>query len=523
MKPSFFSMNRSTNRAHASLVAVASALALFSTTATAQQTPAAAPPVSSPASDRPDSARAPEDAPRPSGPTPNELQEQQDVDAPITEFDFRGAVISASGLTSDEAAEKARARAPQIASAEAVADSAYWDSRVVWSGFMPQVNAYFQYKRINLVENVPFQLPPGIDPMIAAAFGTDQGAFTYPENNYAVGASIKVPVLDMLLRVWPAYEASKNLVQARKFQTEGTADGVELSAREAYYAYVLALANRAVFEQSVKQAQAQRDQIQLFVDAGTVAPVDLMSSISRYEAARSALARAEGVVATSRSRLATLMGVSSEKVTTISEPVADLPASPTASSEDLVRRGLNQRPELKALRELVGVHQLQKKAERGSAMPQISLDGTILDAMPNPRYIPINKTQFKHSWELGGTVSWTPNLSLLGYQRSQRENAEIAKARADVMSLEDAVRIEVVQAYEDYKAADAQAKASQAQLRAAEEAYRVRLAMYRVGAGVVIDLLQEDLRVTEARLALANAAINARVAMARLKRAAVLD
>lgn len=503
--------------------AVASALALFSTTAMAQQTPPATPaPVNPPATDRPPDNPA-------SGPATQEIRQIEAADAPITEFDFRGAVISSTGLTSDEAAQKARARAPQIASAEAVALSAYWDSRVVWSGFMPQVNAYFQYKRINLVENVPFQInTEGLSEttqLVASELfpGTDQGAFTSPVNNYAVGATLKVPVLDMLLRVWPAYEASKNLIEARKFQTEGTADGVELSAREAYYAYVLALANRAVFEQSVKQAQAQRDQIQLFVDAGTAAPVDLMTSTSRYEAARSALARADGVVATSRSRLATLMGVPAEQITTISEPVADLPPSPTKSSEDLVKRGLTERPELKALRELVGVHNLQKKAERGSAMPQISIDGTMLHAQPNPRYIPINKNEFKNSWEIGGTLSWTPNASLVGYQRSQRESAEIAKARADVISLEDAVRIEVVQAYEDYKAADATAKASQAQLRAAEEAYRVRLAMYRVGAGVVIDLLQEDLRVTEARLALANAAINARVALARLKRAAVLD
>jgi outer membrane protein TolC len=81
----------------------------------------------------------------------------------------------------------------------------------------------------------------------------------------------------------------------------------------------------------------------------------------------------------------------------------------------------------------------------------------------------------------------------------------------------------VVQALEDFRAAEAAAQASRAQLEAAEEAYRVRLATYRVGATTFVDLLQDDLRVTEARLALVNDAINARVALARLQRAAVLD
>lgn len=472
---------------------------------------------------------APPSSPVP-GPSDESISQELIEDAPITEFDFRSAVVSEYGLTSDEAAERARARAPQIASAAATATSAYWDSRERLSGFVPQMRVYAQYKRINYVDN-SFNIFPDpssimdpaarqlVDELTRAT--ADRPSFTQPVDNYFLGATASIPVLDMLLRVWPAYKASKDIASARKWQLEASVQDVELKAREAYYSYVLALANRAVFEQSVKQAQAQRDQIQLFVDAGTAAPVDLMTAVSRYEAAVSASARSAGGLAVARNTLATLMGVPSQEVTTIRERINELPAGPQASGEDLVRRGVERRPELKALRALVGAADLLKKADRGSAMPQVSIDGTALYANPNPRYIP-PLARFRTNWEIGATVSWTPNNSLVGYQRSQRSGAEAARARADVMSLEDAVRIEVIGAYEDYKAADAAARASKAQLDAAEEAYRVRLAMYRVGAGVVIDLLQADLRATEARLAVANAAIDARVALARLNRVAVL-
>lgn len=467
-------------------------------------------------------------APPPSAPEKKVLTGELATDAPITEFDFRSAVVSDTGLTADEAAQRARARAPQIASAQATATSAYWDSRQQLSGFVPQIRMYAQYKRINYVDN-SFNLFPDpasiTDPVLREFIEDltpdDEPTFTQPVHNYLLGATASIPVSDMLLRVWPAYEASKNISSARKWQIESSVQEVELRAREAYYSYALSLANRAVFDQSVKQAEAQRDQIQLFVDAGTAAPVDLMTAVSRYEAARSALARSEGGVAVARNRLATLMGVPSAQVTTISEPISELPQGPSESGEDLVRRGIERRPELKALRELVNAGDLQKKAERGSALPQLSVDGSALYANPNPRYIP-PLARFRPTWEVGATLAWTPQTSLIGYQRTQRADAEVARARADVMTLEDGVRMEVIQAYEDYKAADAAAQASRAQLEAADEAYRVRLAMYRVGAGVVIDLLQADLRSTEARLGLANAVIDARVALARLSRVAVL-
>src|SRR6185312_11942375 len=127
--------------------------------------------------------------------------------------------------------------------------------------------------------------------------------------------------------------------------------------------------------------------------------------------------------------------------------------------------------------------------------------------------------KFRGSWEVGGTLSWTPNASVVGYQRTQRAKSELAKSRADLNALEDGVRTEVVQSYEDYKAAAAAAEASQAQQQAAEETYRVRLATYRVGAGVQIDLLTADLALTQARLDRVNAAIDARIALARLARA----
>jgi outer membrane protein len=198
--------------------------------------------------------------------------------------------------------------------------------------------------------------------------------------------------------------------------------------------------------------------------------------------------------------------------------VTRLPEAPTDSLENLLGRARDQRPELRALRKLVDANGQLKKSERNAALPTLSVDGNVIYGRPNPRYIPPND-DFRTSWEVGATLAWSPNGAVIGYQRAQRAGAEIERARADLLALEDSVRMELVQAYEDYKAADAAARASEAQQKAAEETYRVRSATYRVGAGVQIDLLTADFALTQARLDYVNAVLDARIALARLRRA----
>jgi outer membrane protein TolC len=187
----------------------------------------------------------------------------------------------------------------------------------------------------------------------------------------------------------------------------------------------------------------------------------------------------------------------------------------------LVQRGLAQRAELRALHKLVSASDHVRRAQQGSAYPQLVLSASELYASPNPRYIPPNR-QLRNSWEVGASLVWHVNDSIAGSYGARGAAAEVARLRADLAAQEDEVRMDVVSAFQTFQAAHAVTRACRARLKAAEEAYRLRLATYRVGAGVIVDLMDADLSVSQARLALASAAINARAALATLKRAAVL-
>jgi len=452
--------------------------------------------------------------------TPAPVAPASDTPPVDASFDLEQALlVSAGGWTADEAGRRARERAPQIASAQASATSSAWDAETQWSSFLPQVQLSAQYRRINLVRNDLFAPEPGrpLPAEIAALVG-DSADFTQPVHAYALAATGRIPVSDIFLRVFPTYKAARSVADARALEVETRRASVELSAREAFYGYARAVATQLVAEQALKQAEAQEGQARLFVEAGTAAPVDLTTASARAAAMRGRFARTRGAVAVARNTLATLAGVRGEEIPGIGERVTSLPAPPTQPVDALLRRALEHRPELRALRKMVGANERLKTAERSAALPALSVEGTALYANPNPRYVPPER-EFHTSWEVGATVAWSPNGALTGYQRGRRADSEVQRVRAELSALEDGVRIEVVQAYEDYQAAAAAARASEAQQHAADETYRVRLATYRVGAGVQIDLLAADLALTQARLDYLNAAIDAREALARLRRA----
>ena len=83
----------------------------------------------------------------------------------------------------------------------------------------------------------------------------------------------------------------------------------------------------------------------------------------------------------------------------------------------------------------------------------------------------------------------------------------------------DGVRTEVAQGFETLNASREALTEAEAGLRAAEESYRVRFEQLRLGAAVTNDLIDAQVDVNRARLTVIDAAIDLRLAHARLERA----
>jgi outer membrane protein len=190
----------------------------------------------------------------------------------------------------------------------------------------------------------------------------------------------------------------------------------------------------------------------------------------------------------------------------------------TESSDSLLAKALGNRSEIRQLRLIQEAQEHLVDAAQGQELPQVVLGGIADYANPNQRWLGYNH-EFKGSWGIYASLVWSPNDWQNYGSVADQTRADLAQTLADLEQLEDSLRVEVTQAYEDYNTARASLESSRAGIRAAEESYRVRREQFRAGAAVAIDVIDAENDLQRVRLELVNAVINMHIAKARLDRA----
>jgi outer membrane protein TolC len=164
------------------------------------------------------------------------------------------------------------------------------------------------------------------------------------------------------------------------------------------------------------------------------------------------------------------------------------------------------------------MHESLRDATLAEKLPRLSVGASYELGNPNARASPFDQ-EWTGTWTALASVTWSPNDFFTGDARADQSGADLARTRADMAALADALRMEVTGALERYRAAATAMEAALVGVRAAEESYRVRREQFRAGAAVATDVVDADEKLQRARLQLINAAIDARIARARLDRA----
>ncbi len=461
------------------------------------------------------------------------------ANAPAREPDLIDALRGGQGgLTADQVAALAETTAPSVARAEAALNSARAGAARALLGILPVIDLSARYTRLSRVPTPSFgtTLTPEQVAMAQAAVDavTDPAArglfqanldgqqvslsFPIVLDQYMLHAGLTWPVSDIFFSILPSYHAMEALADSSAEQLEAQHQTVALQAREAFYSYARARAASLVAELMVRQTEAHRADIAAFVEAGTAAPVDLMRMDAQLAATRVAMARANGGVATAAVGLRSLMHVEPARDLPIGENLLADAAPVTQTREQLVDSAMSHRAEMRALRRLVAAREHLVSARSGTRLPHLAVSANADYANPNQRIFP-QRAQFQGSWDVSAILSWSPNSLFTGGQDRNVAESDLAQARADLAALEDGLRLEVSQSYEGYIAAREALLAARTGVAAAEESYRVRLERFHAGAAVTSDLLDADSELTRSRLDLINAAVDLRIAEARLRRA----
>lgn len=445
------------------------------------------------------------------------------------------------GWTSEAVAQRALETAPSLDRARAAVRQAGAGADRALYGLIPQVNVGFRYTRLSEIQNqglvsgdAPMLTPDIIEGLIAgvedpAAREVDRrvltmlagfSSFRVPVilDQYSLTAGLTYPLSDAFLSLLPAYEAAQENVRAAEHNVDAQREEIAYSARQAYYNFARARGGLAVAQISLEQAEARHEQVQAFVAAGTVAAVDELRIRAQVAASRVAVLRAAAGVRLASTALRTLLHLPGNAEVAIAEDVlAPLP-SLDANLDALVQRALAQREDVLTLRSLIRAAERQVVAAEGSRWPHLAISANFDYSNPQARVFPQTQA-FRESWDVSAIVSWSPHDVLYGEAQADEARAVRDQTAADLRSLQDAIRVEVVDAATSYEASREALEASRVGVEAAEESYRVQLERYRAGVATLTDLTDAAAEQANAQLELVNAATTARIARAALARA----
>ncbi|HEX7476411.1 MAG TPA: TolC family protein [Polyangiales bacterium] len=456
---------------------------------------------------------------------------QAPVEAPPPDqFDLASALRGPGpSMTNDQVAQRAVQTAPSIAKVEAAGEKARMAADQVYLAVYPRVDITARYTRLS--EATPLPVPfdfSGAIPLNWTKLGADGylnpaasgKPFKFPDvikDQFMLQGTVAYPVSQLFFSILPRYRAAQQAAEVQKYQAEAEAQTIALRAREAFWNYARGRASLSVARAALEQARAHRRDVEALVSAGTLARVELMRADAQIAAASVAVARTQAGVAVARSALYSITHLEGSDDITIGEDVEHPLPELTQTPDALLALALERRSEIKALRTLANVHQQSLDAQQGDKLPRFAVGGSATLADPNQRY-----SMYVHSvrtdWAAYAQLSWSPNDLLTANKAEGQTRADLAQTLADLQALEDGLKIEVTQAYQDYGASREAMQLSQAGIAAAEESYRVRREQFRAGAAVATDVIDAESELRRARLDLANASIDMHVAQARLDR-----
>ena len=287
-------------------------------------------------------------------------------------------------------------------------------------------------------------------------------------------------------------ENANQLLKAASATQDATVQNVLLSAVNAFYQVHASqsildasVETERLYQESFKSAEAK-------YLAGVATPADKLQAQTAFANATLAKLKNEGALKIAYGNLANVMGLHANNQFQIADHKLDtIPEMVDQDIEALIEQARKQRPDLIASEAQLKASLAKIDAAKADAKPTISLN------LSNT-YANDSNASFTNNSAIGLNVSiplfggYKPSYLI----RSAEATAELNASQRDQLKLQ--VSLDVWTAYQNLKTANESITASNVLVLSAEESSRVALGRYKEGVGNIIDTLN-------AQSALANA------------------
>lgn len=416
--------------------------------------------------------------------------------------------------------EGAAARSAQVAAQARVDQASY--------AFLPKVTLSAQYARVSDFT------PSPLFPFAIAATGAPAGAPSPPTvstgpvsiapilDNYALDATLTLPITDYVLRLARGISAAKHGRDVARWETVVADSRARLAGKIAFYEWIRANASVDAAKQSVAEQRAHVTDVTSQLNQGNASRADALRVESAVAGAEATLADAEAQRATAEAQLRTLLHLA-DSVPLTTRDAVKAPLGPVVRNRiEWQSEAYRTRAELRGLDAAESAARAQASVARAAYLPTVGAFASATYANPNPRYFP-PQAEWHATWAIGVSATWTPtdipDAHASATEADARGDALVAQGNA----LRDALAVEIVQYFELVRAADANVVATEKQLESALEAYRVTRSLAANARATTSNVLDAEAELARARLSWVNARVDARVARVRLEHAAGRD
>ena len=365
------------------------------------------------------------------------------------------------------------------------------------SAFLPYLGTENTYSRL--------------DEALTLALGPQSFTFMYPDL-YKAGIVVRQPLFTGG-KIRATYRASQYVRDARVEEAHSIQHEVAFQVVRAYRAAQVAAEFQKVAEEGVALLEAHEHDVAALVREGANPEIDLLRTRTELANARKDLNGARNAADLSLSALKNLLDIGLDEPVILTEPFDPSPLPPEDLSL-LTARALSQRPEVTAMQSQLEAVRQASKAAKAEYFPTVAVAGRY-DYMKGD----IRDLQGGFHWTLAVMVemplwNWGETQAKVRQAESQVEQALI-----QVRKTEDAIRLEVRQAFLKLRKAEQDIDAATAGLRTAEESLRLARAAYLAGEGTNTEVLDARTALSRARANHAQALFDYDVAQAALRRA----
>jgi outer membrane protein TolC len=436
-----------------------------------------------------------------------------------------------AGLTAAVVAKRAEATSFDVQSKrdEIEAAAAQVDQALV--AYFPRLNLSGRYTRLSPVEAPPLGFlvttGPGVGlGQIPAGSALYNVPFSFPIllNQTILQATLNVPLSDYLLRIPQGYAAATKNEKAAALSEGATRLKAATDAKVVYYTWVRAKLQEVVTEQALLQVNAHLVDAQHAFEAGTVSKADVLRVESQVATNRLLVERAKSLAEITETQIRVAMHDTEPMAYEIGERFdGEAPNVPGADNmAALWTEAGASRLEIKTLEQTSDALREQAKVARAGNYPRLDAFGDVLYSNPNQRVFP-QQDVFRPTWDVGVQLIYSPNDVALSGASSRNLTARASSVIAQKQALEDGIRVEVTQARNALREAQAAVESTAQGLVAAEESYRVRRSLFRNGRATGVELTDAETDLTRSRLEAINARVDVRIAAVRLEHAVGRD